>query len=66
MKKEIEENDAGWAAENTVESIRNAILRMINERELLPQKGKNALMLSKKYSWDQIASKSHEMFNKMI
>lgn len=59
MKKEIEENDAGWTAENTVESIRNAILRMINERENLLEKGINALDLSRQYNWNVIAERAH-------
>jgi glycosyltransferase involved in cell wall biosynthesis len=62
MYDEVCESGAGWVAENTSQSIQNAILTMIKEREKLPLAGKNALELSKKYSWKSIAQKTHSVY----
>lgn len=55
MKSEVEEYQAGWTAENNVESIKEALLDMIENKSLVSVKGKNAIMLSEQYRWDNIA-----------
>lgn len=62
MTNEISTADAGWTCETNEESIANALRTLIRQRELLHIKGKNAHVLSKKYTWDKIAEKSHNMY----
>lgn len=64
MRKEVEEYNAGWGADNSVASVRDAILEMINSDEYL-QKSNNAIILSKKYEWDSLAIKSHDAFTQI-
>lgn len=66
ISRKIVEYDAGWDAGNTVESIKTAILKMLNERERLPQKSRNAVRLAATYSWDIIAQKTHAAFEEII
>lgn len=55
MKDEVEKYHAGWTAENDVESIKDALLNMIENKSLVSIKGKNAIILSEQYRWDKIA-----------
>ena len=66
MKEEIESFDAGWTADTTVESIADALKKMISERNLFEQKSINARKLASQYNWDIIAQKSHEIYEKII
>lgn len=66
MKKEIDEFDAGWTAENNVESIANSLLNMIKEKSTLQKKSKNAQKVAELYEWNNIAQKSHELYNKLL
>ena len=66
MRKEIEDANAGWGADNTVESIISAMKKMINEQAMFAIKSKNARELAQEYSWDSIAKKSHEEYKKII
>lgn len=60
MLEEIKETDAGWYCKMSVESIKDALLRTINEKVKYPQKSKNAQVLARKYNWDDIAQKFHK------
>lgn len=55
MKEEVERYQAGWTAENDTESIKEALLNMIENQSLVSTKGKNAIILSEQYRWDKIA-----------
>ena len=66
MRKEVEEADAGWGADNSVAAIKDAILAMISQRESYISKGKNAYDLSLKYDWDALAKKAHDSYKKML
>lgn len=64
MKNEIELYDAGWTANNDINSISKAILKMLTELD--NNKSKNAIELSKKYSWSLIAKESNKEFMRII
>lgn len=65
MKNEIEEYDAGWTAENNIESVSIALIKMLKDYKNR-YKNNNALNLSKNYFWNKIAEKSHKEFMKII
>lgn len=65
MKNEIELYDAGWTADNNIKSISDALLKMSFEVDC-NKKSSNATELSKNYSWNKIAEKSHKEFMKII
>lgn len=65
MKKEIEAYDAGWTAENNIESVSIALIKMLKDYND-HYKNNNAINLSKNYSWNKIAEKSHKEFMKII
>lgn len=66
MGKEISESNAGWVAENSIESISEKLRNLINEKDSLEFKGHNALQLSKEYNWDKIAEISHNQYMNLI
>lgn len=66
LSKEVAEYDAGWIADNSIESVEKALLNMVQERMLLADKSKNALALAKNYSWHSIALQSHDMYLDLI
>ncbi len=61
MRKEIEEYDAGWGADNSIESLKDAILKMLNSNEHY-KKSNNSITLSKEYEWDSLAIRAHDAF----
>lgn len=65
LAEEIEKNDAGWTAENNVESIKNAIRNLIFHRNFF-KKGQNAACLAKSFAWDYIAKESSSIYRKII
>ena len=66
MRDDVESFDAGWTADNTVESIKSAILRMLEDRGQIADKGKNAIRLAEKYYWPEIAKKSHDLYFELL
>lgn len=62
MREEIEEYNAGWGADVTVESIQKAILKIIDESGEFQKRGKNARNLAKKYAWNGLAKVSHDKY----
>jgi glycosyltransferase involved in cell wall biosynthesis len=66
MRKEIEAADAGWTADNDAESIKNALLKMISDKDKFEEKGKNARNLAKKYDWNAIAKRTHDVYEKLL
>lgn len=65
MKSEIEEYNAGWTAENNIYSIKDSILKMIEEKETFEEKSNRSIKLSKLYQWNVLANKSRECFEKI-
>ena len=62
MGQDVESYDAGWCAKNSVESIKNTLLLMINQASLFKKKGTNARLLATKYSWNSVAERSHKIY----
>ncbi|MBR8719424.1 D-inositol-3-phosphate glycosyltransferase [Bacteroides pyogenes] len=58
--KEIKMNNAGWEAGSTEESISEALLRVIKEKNELKEKSANARKLASHYSWDHLAEQFHK------
>ncbi|SHJ34359.1 glycosyltransferase [Fibrobacter sp. UWP2] len=65
LADEVRSADAGWIAENSVLSIKDALRTIIFTRNFT-EKGKNALSLSKTYSWNEIAKQSSSFYKKII
>ena len=65
LASEIEDADAGWIAENDIESIKNALRDLIFRRNLC-KKGQNAALLAKKFAWDFIAKESNSIYSRLI
>lgn len=61
MKDIIERYNAGWGCETDKDSIKNTLIKLISEKDLLKQKSNNAIQLSKKYDWGIIASEFHNI-----
>ncbi len=66
MSEDINSYNAGWISDNTVENLKDAIKKMLKDKEKLKIIGDNAKKLSLKYSWKQIAEKTHNEFEKII
>ncbi|MDD6400227.1 MAG: glycosyltransferase [Lachnospiraceae bacterium] len=66
MKTEIDKHNAGWTADNDEESIKNALKKMISEKDCFADKGECAVVLSKKYAWDFLADRSHNAFKGIL
>lgn len=60
MAQEIHEADAGWITPCDAKEIRKTLLKVIEERENLPQKGQNARSLASCYCWDTLAKGFHD------
>ncbi len=66
MREEIKNLDAGWGADTTIESVAEALKKMILERGLFEQKSKNARNLASQYDWNVIAQKSHDIYERIL
>ena len=66
MADDIDENNAGWTSNNSVEELEIALKRMLREKEKFSIIGKNAKKLASKYSWNQIAEKTHYELEKIV
>ena len=60
MAEEIRAADAGWTCEGNVDDIVKTLLDTLTQKDLLPQKGKNARLLSMHYEWDKLAETFHD------
>lgn len=66
MRKEVEESNSGWGADNTVDGIVKALKRMMDEKNIFAEKSENAYSLATKYSWDKIAEESHRIYKELL
>ena len=65
MADEIKKANAGWAADTSIQGIVEAIDSLLKEKNF-SQKGINALKLSQKYNWNNLAKLSHEKYLEII
>lgn len=67
LKEFVEENNAGWGAENTVESIADAIVRAVEERSSWMEKSANArTAVQREFDWNVIAKKTLKKYRELI
>ena len=66
MKEEIAKYDCGWTADTDEDSLCQALLAMIREKDLICQKSENAKLLAQKYNWNKIANQSHETYLEIL
>lgn len=66
MGKEVEDSNAGWVADTSVNGIKVALRDLIKEKDTLLTKGKNAKVLSLNYDWDKIAQDTHLSYEELI
>ena len=66
MAEDIKCYKAGWVSDNTVEGLENAMKEMLSDKGKLEVIGNNAKKLSLTYSWEKIAKKTHNEFEKIV
>lgn len=66
MLEEIKAANAGWVCETDEQSIEQALMQMINEKESFMEKSKNAINLALQYDWDNLASRFHDKLIELI
>ena len=63
----IEENDAGWVAETNVISIADKLEKAVSERNLWPEKSKNArILVETHFSWEKVSQMAVETYENLI
>lgn len=65
MKQEIEEAGAGWTFVSDANELGAAIECCVNDFSKFREYGENAMKLSSKYSWTEIAKYTHELLSKL-
>ncbi|WP_332628466.1 glycosyltransferase family 4 protein [Halalkalibacter flavus] len=66
MSEEIEGANAGWVANNTVESIKMGLLRLLAENWRFEDKSNAAKILARKYDWNALAKETNRRYNLLI
>lgn len=66
MREIIDKSDAGWTCETETSDIANALLKVLKEKDLIEIKSKNAIVLSEKYQWNQIARSFSIILNGLL
>lgn len=66
MMEDIIESNAGWGCETNAQNIVVSFRRILQEINLLKEKGCNAKMLGAKYDWVQIAKHFHNSINHLL
>lgn len=66
MREDIDIFNAGWGADNSVESIKQTLDTLCDTIDELREKGENARDLAAKYSWDSIAKDCHDVYSNFI
>lgn len=63
----VEKYDAGWVADTNVESIKDTLVKAIDECGLLKKKSENArILVANNYSWDVVISQTIDEYKKII
>ena len=63
----VEQENAGWVAENTSESIANSFLKCIKEKGRFSDYGMNGRKcINDRFSWNEITTKTIEMYKNLI
>ena len=62
----VEAADAGWTSDNTVDGVVRMLNAAIMDKDQYKKKSNNALALSKQYSWEGIAEKTHTEYSAIL
>lgn len=65
MSDVVKEHNAGWVCDNSVTSIQ-IVFKEIMECDDFESKSENAYNLSRKYDWDSISMRTHEIYSKLL
>lgn len=60
MLEEVKYADAGWGCEGNVESIKEALLNAVADKESYEIKSQHAKELASRYNWDKLAEDFHK------
>ena len=66
MAEEVAKAGAGWCCDSSLESLEKALMKMIDERVSLKQKGEHAALLAKQYDWNVIAQNFHNQLAALL
>lgn len=66
MRNEVEDFNAGWTADNEVDSLKYALLEMLKNFEEIPEKGYNAIKLSLQYDWNFLSKKTNDLYIELL
>lgn len=66
MREAIVEFNAGWGADNNIESIRETLRELCTSIDSFSIKGNNAKKLAAEFSWDLISKKTHEIYKNYL
>lgn len=66
MMDEIETYDAGWCFNESSDELAQVFIKLIDEKDKIKDKSKNALMLANNYSWDSIANRSSSYYKSIV
>jgi glycosyltransferase involved in cell wall biosynthesis len=66
MIESVISNNAGWGTECNADSVANALVKIIDEKEMWVEKSRNAYNLASLYSWDAIAKKAHSEYEQLL
>lgn len=67
MTKEIESEQCGWVcSETNSQKLEIVLERICKEKDLLPQMSQKARSMAKKYDWDILAKKFHDIAQDLI
>jgi glycosyltransferase involved in cell wall biosynthesis len=66
MSEPIYSNQAGFACDNDIDEIGNAILNISKDNNLLSLQSANAYKLASKYNWSEQAKKMHDILEQII
>lgn len=66
MRREIDEHDAGWTCETSVDGVVFMLKEIIANHSSFALKGANARMLAAKYQWDNIAKRFHDSLMQLV
>lgn len=61
----IKEYDAGWICSASKQSIKDALLLAVSEKDKYKEKSANAISLAKQYNWKILAEDFHEVLRKL-
>lgn len=66
MSREVETYNAGWIADNDIQSLCTAIKSLIANHHILKKYSSNAIKLANNYNWASIAIETHRKYESLI